>query len=251
MYVNVSLHDVSPVFAAEMKYLVDFIRGLGVSRGTILVVPDFHGCSPLIPGSPFVTWLDSLASGGWEMVLHGLTHKEPAGRESRRENNPFRYMVSRWYTSGEGEFYRLSGREARERVERGLAILKGCGIEPAGFIAPAWLLSKGSYQILKQFPFAFTTTLAGIHDLRTGSFYPVPAVSFSSRSPVRVNLSRLFVPLLAGLAGSREMVRLVLHPADARHPAIMEIARRICRRMLECRRTVTIGEYLEEARGDS
>ncbi|MBE3588514.1 MAG: polysaccharide deacetylase family protein [Thermoanaerobacteraceae bacterium] len=246
MYLNVSIHDVTPVFALEIKCLLDFIRRLGVYRGTILVVPDFHGSAPLEPGTPFAAWLRSLAGEGWEMVLHGLTHQEPARREQTGRGGPLQYLVSRWYTSGEGEFYRLSGKAARERIERGLAILKGCGIAPAGFIAPAWLLSRESRAVLKDFrDFAFTTTLTGIHHLQSGSFYAVPAVTFSSRSSGRVFLSRLVVPLLAGLAGRRDMVRLVLHPADARQPSILRMAGHLCRSLLLSRRQVTIGEYLQ------
>lgn len=250
MYLNVSLHDITPRFEAEAGYLLEQIRQSGVLKGSILVVPNFHGLALLRPESAFVNRIKELAGSGWEIVLHGLTHKEPVLHHDRREGHPvIQYFVSRWYTNGEGEFYRLSGTAARARIYKGLSILAACGLKPAGFIAPAWLLNKESVAALNEFNFTFTTTLGGITDLCSGAFYPAPAITFSSRSFLRAILSRLFVPFLAGYWERQELVRLVLHPLDARSPAIMEIIKKLCRRMLAFRRLVTIREYLDNIKG--
>jgi len=249
VYVNVSLHDVTPHYESEIRLLFSLIRQAGVAKGAILVVPNYHGISLMRPESALACWLRELAGDGWEIVLHGLTHFEPAlSRNGSRGNPVAQYLVSRWYTNGEGEFYRLAGAAARARLQKGLSVLAACGLNPSGFIAPAWLLGEESATVLGEFNFAFTTLLGGVCDLKSGAFYRAPAVVFSSRSFLRAVLSRMIVPVLAGYWGRRELVRLVLHPLDARRPAIMEIIERLCQGMLACRRQVTIGEYLAATR---
>lgn len=201
----------------------------------------------LRPDSRFTCWLRELKKGGWEIVLHGLTHYEPVLHHHVATKHPVvQYLVSRCYTNGEGEFYRLPGVAARVRIQKGLSVLAACGLKPAGFIAPAWLLSEESRAVLNEFEFDFTTTLGGVIDIRSGVFQRAPTVAFSSRSVLRATLSRFVVPFLANRWEGQELVRLVLHPLDACRPAIMELIEKLCRRMLACRRPVTIGEYLFE-----
>ena len=248
MYVNVSLHDVTPFFKDEVAAIMDLIHNLGVTKGTILVVPEFHGRALLRPESGFTSWLRGLEQGGWEIVLHGLTHYEPVLQQRVSTKHPVvQYLVSRCYTDGEGEFYRLPGAAARVRIQNGLSVMAACGLAPAGFIAPAWLLSEESRAVLNEFDFSFTTTLSGVIDIRSGFFQRAPVVAFSSRSALRATLSRFVAPFLANRWAGQELVRLVLHPLDARRPAIMELIIKLCRRMLACRRPVTIGEYLAES----
>ncbi|MBC7325260.1 MAG: DUF2334 domain-containing protein [Moorella sp. (in: Bacteria)] len=250
MYVNVSLHDVAPGTEPETEYLLAFARRLGFPRGTLLVTPDFHGQGFLTPGGNLARRLTALAEEGWEIALHGLTHCEsfPA-RPAGRKFSPLQFVISRWYTDREGEFYRLSAAEASARIEKGLAILAACRLEPAGFVAPAWLLSKESLAALGEFNFLFTTTLTGLYDLRRRLFYPAPALVFSSRSVPRAFFSRLAVPALAGVWRRRELLRLALHPADARHPAVLRTIAGLAQKILAGRRPVTLAAYLREKEG--
>lgn len=247
VYINVSLHDVTPAFEAEVRYLLDLIRQRGIFRGTLLVVPDFHGRACLKPESAIVQRITALASQGWEIALHGLTHRESFSRKTNTAQTSFlQYAISRWYTNGEGEFYRLSGIQTRARINKGLLILTACRLKPDGFVAPAWLMSKEVYPVLEEFDFMFTTTLTGIHDLQHGAYYPAPALAFSSRSAGRVLLSHLVVPVVENFWRRQELLRLVLHPLDARRPSILKVIDRLCQKMLAYRRPVTIREYLQE-----
>lgn len=250
MYVNVSLHDVTPGYEEEIRRLHDLVRRSGFLQGTFLVVPNFHGLVRLRPEDALVGWLRELATEGWEIALHGLCHYEtPQPRSGPLASRVLEYLISRWYTSGEGEFYRLSRQVARARIQKGLSVLEECGLKPAGFVAPAWLMGEEARLALGEFAFKFTTSFNGIYDLNYGTFYHAPAITFSSRSPLRANLSRVVVPALAKCWWGREMVRLVLHPLDARRPAIMEDIKRLCQKMLAFRSQVTIREYLGEKAG--
>lgn len=252
MYVNISLHDVTPKFQNELEHLLKIIRQSGSAQGTLLVIPDYHGNGPLTPQSPFTQWLRTLSDDGWEIVLHGYNHCEARTRFTHANKlSPARFVVSRLYTRGEGEFYQLTAAEARERISRGLSILKECGLAPKGFIAPAWLLSQESRSVLNEFNFLFTTTLTGIIELKSGTVHPVPAVSFSSRSYFRSLLSRMMVPAIARYSLRHDLVRLVLHPPDARNPAIIELVERLIHQWLYTRRQVTISEYLREKSRDA
>lgn len=244
MYVNFALHDVTPQFNTELKHLLKIIRQSGSLRGTLLIVPDYHEKGSLSPNCPFTKWLRALADDGWEIVLHGYNHLEPRFTRTGKLS-PGKFMISRFYTNGEGEFYQLTAAQARERITRGLSVLKNCGLAPKGFIAPAWLLSQESRSVLNEFNFLFTTTLTGIIELKSGAVHQAPAVSFSSRSFLRSVLSRLIVPAIARYSLRNDLVRLVLHPSDARDPAIMELVERLFHQWLYVRRQVTISEYLD------
>ncbi len=214
----------------------------GIARGTLLVIPNFHGRYPLQRRQPIVRWLQALAQDGWEIALHGQEHLMP---EPASLTLPQR-LIAHHYTDHEGEFYLLSGEEARRRLARGLSILADeCSLTPAGFVAPAWLLGRSTLQALEQLPFSFTTTLNQVYDLKNGRRRFAPVQAFSSRSPGRRLASAISGWSAGYLWWGLPFVRVALHPSDLASPLIMQTAKRLLKYLSSQRSCLSLDEYLK------
>jgi hypothetical protein len=239
VYFNVSIHDISPARENESRALLQLCEECGVRRGTLLVVPDFQGQHLLNYRLPLVSWLQKLAGDGWEIALHGCEHQMP---EAARLNFQQR-LIAYHYTAHEGEFYLLKGPDARARIARGLQIMRMCGLEPGGFVAPAWLMSQETLQVLKQFPFAFATSLGHLFDLQRRLRYFLPVKAYSSRSPGRVLVSAAYCHLSRPFWQKLPLIRLALHPSDLHSPLIARTAKSLLRQLARQRTCIPLEEY--------
>jgi predicted deacetylase len=81
----VSLHDVSPLtYAACMRIMPEF-EALGVSRMSLLVIPDHHHRGHFAADSEFCDWLRAQAAGGTrDCHARLLITVGSGGRERRR-----------------------------------------------------------------------------------------------------------------------------------------------------------------------
>ena len=69
----VTLHDVTPALADEVRHLWHLCRTRGVTPG-LLVVPDWHGVAPIEADAAFLAWLRDAQDAGAELFLHGERH---------------------------------------------------------------------------------------------------------------------------------------------------------------------------------
>ena len=136
----VSIHDVSPAQASAVDRLWSLCAERGITP-TLLVVPNWHGEWPLQSHPRLVQWVRARAADGAEIALHGERHDE-VGLPRR--------PADRWRawgrTDGEGEFLTLDATAARERLLRGLELLREVGLEPTGFVPPAWLAREVAHE---------------------------------------------------------------------------------------------------------
>ncbi len=238
-YFNVSIHDISPAREGQVRSLLQLCEECGVSRGTLLVVPNWYGRYPLQPQQPLVQWLQSLNRNGWEIALHGYEHRmpEPARLTFRQR------LIAHHYTDHEGEFYLLRGTDASARIAKGLQIMQICGLEPVGFVAPAWLMNQETLPALEQFSFTFATSLGHLFDLQRRLLYWLPAKTYSSRSPGRVLASAAYCNLSRPLWRRLPLIRLALHPSDLRSPLITRTLSSLLRQLARQRTCIPLGEY--------
>ena len=133
MSLLVSIHDVTPALAPAAERLWALCAQRGIVPA-LLVVPNWHGEWDLSRHPEFVRWLRERAAAGAEIVLHGERHDEAGLPRTPTDS------VRAWgRTDQEGEFLGLGREAARERIERGAALLRMLGLRPVGFIPPAWL----------------------------------------------------------------------------------------------------------------
>ena len=194
MSLLVSIHDVTPAFEDGVRHLWDMCAARGLSPA-LLVVPDWHGEWPLERHPGFVRWLRERASGGAEIVLHGERHSA-------------------------GEFRKLDRATARARIDRGLGSLRALGLEPAGFVPPAWLARDEGHAAARDAGLGFSEDQRSIRLFPAGRRLVSPAVRWSARTPARAWGSVLVARGRWLLQRRARYPRIALHPQDYAHPRI-------------------------------
>jgi predicted deacetylase len=209
----VSIHDVTPAFQTNVGDLWELCVRVGVTPA-LLVVPNWHGQWPLEEYPEFVAWVRARAKDGAEIVLHGERHDE-AGLPRQAKDG-----WKAWgQTAREAEFLTLEEPAARDRIARGLSRLRRLGLNPTGFIPPAWLARESLPWVVAELGFDFTEDARSIRVLPSGGRVPSPVVRWSARTPVRAWGSTAVAAARWRLQRDTPWPRLALHPQDLRHAA--------------------------------
>lgn len=206
------LHDVAPQTWADYRPFVEAVDALGNVPATWLVVPDFHHRNSLDRHDDFRRLLDSRVARGDELTLHGYYHcdDQPAPR------TPKDWFMRRIYTH-EGEFYRLSEDQALSRLADGIELFQRHDWPLHGFVAPAWLMSRGTRQALRQLPLTYTSDPQHFYRLPDFTAIEAPGLVWSARSAWRRGVSKALSNRRAQRWQSAPVIRLGLHPVDMRH----------------------------------
>lgn len=210
----VSIHDVTPALEPDVIRLWQLCSERGIIPA-LFVVPNWHGAWPLERYPEFSAWLRDRTAEGAEVALHGDRHDEvglPRG------------IGDHWRawgrTDGEGEFLTLDVAGAQERLVRGLRRLQEIGLEPIGFVPPAWLAREPAYRAAASLGFQFSEDDRQVFLLATGHAVPSPVVRWSARTRTRAWGS---VPVARARwlfqSGSR-CSRIALHPGDLKESVV-------------------------------
>jgi uncharacterized protein len=241
----VSLHDVSPRTRAECGQILAELAALGVPRCSLLVIPDHHGSGHFLADAECAAWLRAQAAAGHELVMHGYHHQ----RARRAGESVGAKLTTRMYTADEGEFYDLDRAAAASLVEKARGDFRQLGVEPAGFIAPAWLLSAEAEAALRELGCEYTTRLGSVVDLqKDGRVFKSQSLVWSVRSAWRRQVSRAWNALLFRRLAGNPLLRVSIHPVDLRHPKIWQQVRDIITRALADREPLTYHAWLTRQR---
>jgi predicted deacetylase len=209
----ITIHDVTPALAPRVMTLWELCVSRGVIPG-LLVVPDWHGETAMESDPNFGAWLRDCDAHGAEIFLHGERHDEVGLPRSFGDE-----VRAFGKTNKEGEFLTLDYDAARARIDRGIARLRAMGLEPVGFVPPAWLAKPATHQAVRD---------AGLHVSEDdGAVYvhprerrvQSPVVRWSGRGFVKAYGSVLFERLRWWFQRGEPVMRLALHPGDLAHPA--------------------------------
>jgi predicted deacetylase len=220
----VTLHDVEPATFARCALIRDWLIDLGVERATLLVIPapDLHAFDGRRP--ELATWLTEREQAGDVIAQHGL-HHVCHGRPARR------------LRGGQGaEFVGLDDRETNRAVDAGRRVLKLAGLEPRGFVAPAYAYTPQLHRALRE-RFAWWAGLLYLHG--RGGDRMAPALGLGTKAAMVRAASPMALRCGARLAGST--LRLDLHPADLDHPRHVRALESVLRHSQD-RRAVTLDE---------
>lgn len=208
------LHDVAPETWPDYQPFVEAVDQLGDVPMTWLVVPDFHHRNALKHSPAFCRLLERRLAQGDELALHGYYHAD----EGPLPRGPRDFFMRRVYTH-EGEFYGLDQDQALQRLQAGLEVFHSHGWPVAGFVAPAWLMSEGTRQALRQLPLRYTSTPQHLYRLPEFTAIDAPGLVWSARSAWRRGLSRVLSDWQIRRWQQANTLRLGLHPVDMRHPS--------------------------------
>ncbi|MBZ9784098.1 DUF2334 domain-containing protein [Pseudomonas sp. REP124] len=206
------LHDVAPQTWVDYQPFVEAVDALGAVPMTWLVVPDFHRHNDLQDHPEFRRMLAGRLERGDELALHGYFHCD----DQPLAVNPRDWFMRRVYTH-EGEFYQLSQAEALARLRAGIDLFQRYQWPLQGFVAPAWLMSEGTRQALRQLPLTYTSDAQHLYRLPDFTQVDAPGLVWSARSAWRRGLSKLVSDRLEHRWREAPVIRLGIHPVDMRH----------------------------------
>jgi predicted deacetylase len=204
--IAVAVHDVEPATFERCALIRDWLDDHGIERVTLLVIPapDLHPFHDRRPD--MVEWLSDCTARGDAIAQHGFQHRRPAS--APRRSNPA------------AEFVGLDADETRRAVEAGRRVLRLAGVQPRGFVAPAYAYTDALRETLAA-SFDWWASLVHVYAANGGPARTTlaPALTLGTSSSVK----RLTSPWLvrAGALGAGKLLRLDLHPADLDHPRHM------------------------------
>ncbi len=212
MTVLVSLHDVAPPFARQLRDLWSLCFSYGV-RPALLVVPNWHGEHSLERDRRFVDWIFARVDQGARVFLHGERHDEVD-----TVRTPVDSLRAFGRTAREGEFLTLGYAAARARIERGLKVLACSGLSPIGFVPPAWLAQAATREAARDMGLALAEDERPIYLLRERLALRSPAVRWSARTAWRARASSFVADARWQVQRDHPLLRLALHPTDMDDP---------------------------------
>ncbi len=214
MAVHVSIHDVSPAWEGEIDLALDECHAIG-AKPALLVVPNFHGRSPLADHPAFCKKLQRLQADGHEIFLHGFFHRAGFGDATQQSDaGKFeKFFAQKIVSAGEAEFSDVSKNEAAKRLEDGEKVLKDAGLSIDGFVAPAWSMPKWLVPMLGSRGVRFTEDHTHVYDPTEKRSRASLVLNFASRTPSRLLSSVAYCRLARPL---RRFVpaRVAIHPGD-------------------------------------
>jgi predicted deacetylase len=240
----VSVHDLSPSTRAAAENILLELTRKGVRSCSLLVVPDYHHQGPFTDDRQFVSWLRGLEADGYEIVIHGYFHQRPA----RANESPQDKFITRFYTRYEGEFYDLDYEEAFRRIARARDQFREAGLNPRGFVAPAWLLGQEGERALRDAELEYTTRLRTIRDLRIEKDFPARTAVYSVANQWRRTVSLAWNGALFSLMKTSALLRVSIHPPDFLYPPIRKQILDSLDRMRELRTPTTYRDWIAEQR---
>ncbi len=163
----------------------------------MIPAPDSH---PFYQRRPdLADWLLERVAAGDAVAQHGFRHRRASSARRRS-------------TGRRAEFSGLRPDETVAGVEAGQRTLTLAGLEPRGFVAPAYAYTPALRDAVRE-RFDWWSTLVRV---RGNGTRIAPALGLRTRSPLQRALSPAAVR--AGALAAAELLRLDVHPADLDRP---------------------------------
>ncbi|MFI5312494.1 MAG: DUF2334 domain-containing protein [Gemmatimonadales bacterium] len=204
----ITIHDVTPALQPRVEQLWRLCTARAVTPG-LLVIPDWHGCAPVERDAAFGAWVRARAVEGAEIFLHGERHDEVGSPRAWRDE-----LRAFARTNREGEFLTLDYAAARERIDRGLARLRAIGLEPIGFVPPAWLAHPETHVAVKGAGLDVSEDDGAVFVHRSGVRVASPVVRWSARTAFRATVSVAAARWRLRFQHDAPVMRIALHPGD-------------------------------------
>jgi predicted deacetylase len=230
--IAVALHDIEPATFERCALIRDWLDDHGVDRVTLLVIParDLH---PMGERSPqMASWLAERRRAGDSIAQHGLHHQQ------LRRGAFSRPTLARGGRAA--EFVGLNRDETRHAVDAGWRVLKLAGIEPDGFVAPAYAYTPALRKALTS-RFRWWAGLLRLHRTLPADgdarHLLAPAWGMGTDSRLQRALSPALIRVGGRLCGGT--LRLDLYPTDLQYPRHMMALERILSRAGTRREAIT------------
>jgi hypothetical protein len=235
----VAVHDIEPATFERAALIRDWLDDLGVDRVTLLVIParDMH---PLADRRPEVgPWLLERTCHGDAIAQHGFCHVQ--SRSLRFPRHPLAAMGTE-----APEFLGLDSVATGRALDAGRRVLKLAGVEPQGFVAPAYVYTPQLRESLRT-RFQWWAGQWALHPTRAGAhrFVSGPPIGLAAAGPLTRLISPAVLRVASRLAGPT--LRLDVHPLDLASPSHMLALEDVIRRARRRRGCATYDDLVTTA----
>lgn len=227
-----SIHDVWPGNFPQVASYLARLRSLGARRIALLVVPAYHGGSPMDEDAGFVGWLKEESAAGTELFLHGYNHHATAHASGavapQAGRSAWGGWINRNVAAGEAEFCGLPDADKDRLLELGVASFRRADLPLAGFVAPTWHGSPNRASLIVRGVPIHETRFA-VRSLHNGSFRWAPPLAWYAGSGVsgrRLAGGETWLSALLGLP----LIKVAIHPGDLENEEAEGVLRRVFRR---------------------
>jgi predicted deacetylase len=232
--IAVALHDVEPATFERCVEIRAWLDEHGVHRVTLLVIParDLHPVGERSPA--LVEWLATRRRLGDAIAQHGFQHEQLRRPSlSHRVSAPVRARRA-------AEFAGLDDEETRRAVEAGWRLMKLAGIQPDGFVAPAYAYTSALRRAVST-RFRWWAGLLSLHG--SGAERAGPRLAPARRRPGS-RLAPVWGPrsIRTGALLAGDTLRLDLSPAHLDHAHQWRSLERTLARITRRRLAVTYDE---------
>ena len=172
--------------------------------------------------------------------MHGYFHQ----RQRKQGETARQKIITRFYTQDEGEFFDIEEDEAFAIITKAQGEFREAGLNPTGFIAPAWLLSDPAERAARRAGCEYTTRIGGITGFRLNRAYRTQSMAYSARNAWRRCASLAWNALLFRRLRSNPLLRIGIHPPDFQYPAIWRQIRQSISCALEDREPLTYEQWI-------
>jgi predicted deacetylase len=244
----VSIHDAAPHHLQRLQLAEQLLMELGIAKAAVLFIPDYHGHGPSSNDGEFVVWCNKERQINFSWFLHGYSHLEERSDKKQSVPGLSRWLKRQFLTDNEAEFLALDCLESHFRLEKAKDIFSKVlpGVNPAGFIAPAWLFNKGLFSVLAEMELALTESHKGIYHIEKKKEYICPVISWATRTLFYEYGSRLINPFLLHFWRNRVCLRIALHPMDFDYPKTVKNIRHVLLSALRDRTVVSYNSIYKE-----
>jgi uncharacterized protein len=236
----VSLHDATPFHLERMRKAEAVFRELGLAKITYLFVPEYHGGYLAAGDAAFTAFCRQARPFAVDWHLHGLQHLETDETAGAIAAGGLAAALKRKFmTAGEGEFLALDAAAQRRKLAAGKAAFHAClGVDPLGFVAPAWLFNAALPGLLREMGFRYTEDHRRLYRVDSGADMASPVITWATRTWLRKYGSLLVCPALARLWSRTPVLRVAMHPFDFDHPETVTNIKSVLRHVLAGREQV-------------
>jgi predicted deacetylase len=203
MVLAVALHDVEPATLARCREIRRWLARRGVDRLTLLAIPAPRGSPIRARSSDLASWLRERTQAGDRVAQHGFTHHQA------HSAGPPRQWLARRQGGGAAEFVGLDAPRTAQALDRGREILLEAGLEPRGFVAPAYAYTRSLRSALPE-RYDWWADLVAVRTPARSRY--APALCLGASSAFKRASSPALVRGLAAVGGP--VMRVDVHPAD-------------------------------------
>lgn len=240
----VSIHDVAPPFEEAVRSQIEALRGIGVDRLVLKVVPDWHGEYPLDNQGGLVKLLRDMVDSGSEIVLHGWQHRAVGSLRGSWEQ----CTRGKLFAGGAAEFLALNREQATQAVSLGQEMLARCGLAPAEtFCPPGWLINEEALQGVRDAGIGHVIRMMSIEDLSSPQSTPAPSFGHMGVGGMQELGVRMMGARVRRSLGDKKVARVYLHPQTNHQDQFQERTfRDIAKLLSEDRQPATYRDLLHE-----